>query len=290
MESQELRLVDTFAEEPFGGVPLPVVAGGVDDDRLRALAREVGAPGAVTDDGGLRYADRGGVHAPVTAAVAGGVGLHAADALAAGDHTLVHAGTEYDIAVESDRHVAVEAPAQQVAGVRGRTEEAASALGIDPTGIRAVESLPVGRAGDTLVVPVSYLEHLTAATPDDDALATVFAESDIERALAVTFDTLHERADVHARVFARDEGIESTYSEVAASGIAAAGCGAYLAEFDAFDGDREKLRIESGHALDRPAGLTTTLAERPTVTGSGLVAVDGTVSLPEPTSDDIVEL
>jgi predicted PhzF superfamily epimerase YddE/YHI9 len=124
------------------------------------------------------------------------------------------------------------------------------------------------------------------------------------RVLAFTFDTLVEEADVHARIFdpgaTGNGGATSTETatgntgtadtEVAASGLASAACGAYLSAHDAFDGDREVVGIESGHVLDRPARLTTTVATAPRVAGSGLVAVDGSVTVPEAESDDIVEL
>jgi PhzF family phenazine biosynthesis protein len=299
MEDRTVRLVDAFADEPFGGVPVPVVGGDLSltDRQCRAVAGEFGATGALArDDERLRYVDRGDPRTPLCGAIAGGVGLLAAGELEPGEHAFVDANhdREYTVEVEADRRVAVDVPEQSVESSPVDQEWAAESLGIDPTAVRAVESLPVSRVEDTLVVPVSYLEHLTRASPDETALVDLLARTDTEdpaRVLAFTFDTLVEEADVHARIF--DPGVTSnggTTSEVAASGLASAACGAYLSAHDAFDGDREVIGIESGHVLDRPARLTTTVATEPRVAGSGLVAVDGTVTVPEAQSDDIIEL
>jgi PhzF family phenazine biosynthesis protein len=306
MDDRTVRLVDALADEPFGGVPVPVVGGdsSLTDTQCRAVARECGATGAVAcDDSRLRYVGAGGPQTPLCGAVAGGVGLLSAGELEPGEHTVVDAdhGREYTIAVEADRRVAVDVPEQSVDSSPVEREWAAESLGIDPTAVRAVESLPVSRVEETLVVPVSYLEHLTRASPDKDALVDLLARADradVARVLAFTFDTLVEEADVHARIFdpaatgnRRATGnAGATDSEVAASGVAAGACGAYLAAHGAFDGDREVIGVESGHVLDRPARLTTTVTETPRVAGSGLVAVEGTLTVPETESDDIVEL
>jgi trans-2,3-dihydro-3-hydroxyanthranilate isomerase len=295
MEGRMVRLVDAFADEPFGGVPVPVVGGDslLTDTQCRAVAGEFGAEGAFTRGSDqLRYVGRGDPRTPLCGAVAGGVGLLAAGELEPGEHAVADANgdSEYTVEVQADRNVAVDVPERSVESSPVDQAWAAESLGVDPTAVRAVESLPVSRVGDTLVVPVSYLEHLTRASPDTTALVDLFARTDradVARAVAFTFDTLTQGADVHARIFDPEA---PAGTELAASGLATAACGAYLATHGAFDGDREAVTFESGHVLDRPARLETTVAEAPRVTGSGLVTVCGTVTVPAEASDDIVEL
>lgn len=329
METRQVLSVDAFADEPLGGVQFPVVPGDITDAQLRAVAREFGAPGGITRDGDdLRYVELDGVDAPVAGAVAACVGLQECGELDAGQHTLVRTnpaptgttipnsdetgsedseteetGSEDEVAsndtgertitveTTTDRTVTVESPDLSVRPLPQAVDGLAEALGVPADSIADMEDLPPGLVdgadGGTLTAPVSFLEHVSGASPPDiEAVADLLEGGTPARVVVYTFDTLVASADVHARIF----DTAAAGGEIAASGLAGAACGATLSVHEAFDGQRERVRIESGHFPGRPATMTATLANNPSVTGRGLVSVDGTVGLPSQTETDIVEL
>lgn len=292
METTQVLLVDAFADEPMGGVPVPVVPETLSESQLRTVAGEFGASVAVSfDESGLFAVERteGTV---VEAAVAGCVGLGERDLLEDGEHTLtVRNGeaTGYDVELRRDGEVRVRLPQLEVAASDVSVDRLAPALGVDVAALQDVGAdLPVGRLdgfGGALFVPVNFLEHLGNASPDPETLAALLAEAGATRLCAFTFDTLGRETDMHARIFDPDaEGCERP-----ASGVTAAGCGRHLVANDIFDGDRETLRVESGQFLDRPGSLVTALEERPSVGARGLTALDGSLTVPEDDSDDIIE-
>ena len=309
METRQVLLVDAFATEPLSGVPVAVVPGEEwTDSQLRALAGEFGTCGAVGPDSDrLRYVEREGFRAPASAAVAGCTGLLERGLIEAGAYTLAverpAETTALDVSVETDRETTVAFPTQQVEDVAVSTDEIATALGIDEDALAEVSTdLQPGRTdgfGGTLFVPVDFLQHLGSVSPDSGALASLFEETGTCRVFAFTFDTLEAETDVHARIFTGRErstagstgGTQFTaVSERPASGIASAGCGAYLSGHAAFDPDRERIRVESGHFLDRPATLSVTLADSPLISGRALVVLDGRVAVPEEDDDEIIEV
>ncbi len=124
------------------------------------------------------------------------------------------------------------------------------------------------------------LDRLGSVSPAPGAVADLLGEDD--RLFAFTFDTLTAETDVHARVFEPDDK-----GELAASGVGAAGCARFLATRDAFDGEQDTIRVESGQFLDRPATLEATL-DTGAVSGRGLLSLAGTVNVPPDDEDDIV--
>lgn len=291
MDTREVLSVDAFADEPLGGMGVPVLPGdeSLEDDRLRAVASEFGATGAVERrDGELYHHAREGQASPVTtpvaAAVAGAVSLTERGDLSPG--TVTFAGnaddTVADVEIAEDRTVTV-ALEQETEESSLDAKEAADALGI-PTDAIADVDLPIGRAtgaGGSLLVPVSFLENLSNLSPEPGDLAALLDEDD--RLVGYTFDTLAAENDIHTRVF------DSTGREYAASGVAAAGCGEFLYSQSAYEGEKSHVRVASGRFCDRPATLDASLDDG-AVAGRALVSLDGQLSLPEATSDDIVEL
>jgi predicted PhzF superfamily epimerase YddE/YHI9 len=277
MERHALSLVDTFADEPLGGLAVPVVSGAeLTDGQLRRVAAEFDAPGAVGGADGLGYVARE-TRAPLSAAVAAGVAL--ADTLEPGTHELETDDGSIELELDAGRRVTTSLEDDtSVADVD--IASVADALGV-PTAALSDVDLPVGRAeaaGGSLLVPVTFLENLGQVDPDPDSVADLPGR----RMIAFTFDTVAAESDLHARV------LDEHGREWATSPVAAAGCGRYLGEQAAFDGERDRLRVESGGYLDRPA--TVEVGVDGTVTGGGLVALEGEIAVPPAPDDDIVEL
>jgi predicted PhzF superfamily epimerase YddE/YHI9 len=296
METKSVLLVDAFADEPLGGVSVPVVTDDVTRDQLRAVAGEFGADGAATyEEGELVYVARQESGGVVAGGVAGWTGLLEADAIEDSDGTLRVVSGEgdeqtYPIEADTERDVRVELPEMTVMESGVPSERMAPALGVTADSIDDVrDELPIGHVesfGGTLFVPVGFLEELSGCSPDRETLLSVLAETEAARVCAFTFDTLARRADIHVRVF--DPAVADC--ERAASGVGVAGCGQYLANHEAFDGDIDWIRAECGHFFSRPGIVETTLAASPSVGGRALTVLDGTVSVPEESDDDIIEV
>ncbi len=282
MERRELLVVDAFADEPLGGVGIPVLPDGSEltDTQLRAVASEVGAPGLVTRrDDELRHVPRTDHGAPVAAAVAGAVGLHEQADLDPGTHTLTTAESVSTVELGADRTVTVETD-QSVGRADVDATTVAKALGLSTAAVSDL-GLPVGTAtgaGGSLLVPVTFLDALGGLSPSPGALADLLDGR--TRLVAFTFDTLAAESDIHLRVF-------ESGGERAATGVGAAGCARYLATRDAYDGERDTVRVESGRFLGSPATLDAGL-DSGRVTGRALLGVAGTVNLPADEDDDIV--
>jgi len=294
METTQVLLVDAFADEPLGGVPVPVVPEALSESQLRAVAGEFGASVAVSLEDSDLFAVERSEGAVVEAGIAGCVGLGERDLLDDGTHTLtVHengSDTEYEIELRADGEVRVQLPRLDVTDADITVDRLAPALGVDVAALSDVGAdLPVGRLdgfGGALFVPVNFLEHLGNASPDPETLAAVLTETGATRVCAFTFDTLGRETDLHARIF----DPTAAGCERPANGVVSAGCGRHLVANEMFDGDRELLRAECGQFRDRPGTVVTTLEERPSVSGRGLTALDGTLTVPEDDSDDIIEV
>lgn len=292
METKSVLLVDAFADEPLGGVPIPVITDNATTPQLRAVASEFGASGAAAlSDSGARFVESGQTDTVVEAAVASWVaGSKRDDAL--GDRLVVERdGTDREYAVEQDgEKVRVELPAASTEQVSVAFDRLGAVLGIDPAGLENVGSeLPVARSaafGGTLFVPVGFLDDVSDCEPDRESLTALLTETETRRVFAFTFDTLSRQTDLHARVF----DPTATRCERATSGVATASCGQYLGQRDAFDGERESVRVECGRFIDRPATVEASLSAPVRVGGHGLVGLETTLTLPEDGEDDIIEL
>jgi len=306
MEPKPVVLADAFADEPMGGVPVPVIPGEATDAQLRAVAGELGADGALCLEA-LRYVSREG-EAVVEAAVAGATVGFDRGLLEPGTHTMALSdpdGSErsFDVELSENRQVRVALSPGSVADVATSVERIAPALGAAPAAIAELsDELPPAKTaafGGTLLVPFAFLEALGGCEPDRETLAGLLRETETVRLCGFSFDTLGRRADLHVRVFdPRERACERP-----ASGVAVAGCGRYLAEYGAFDATDEPteadpdgtasgsrtLRVECGRFLDRPATVVTSL-DGSRVGGTALAVLDGSVSLPEASDDEIVEL
>jgi predicted PhzF superfamily epimerase YddE/YHI9 len=275
-------VVDAFATEPMAGRPVAVVPdGGLSDDQYRAIAGELGADAVLAvEDGAPRAVGEGG---HVSAAVAAGALVD--EAYEPGDVT-VTGTTELSATVRADGTVAVDLPPAEHRVVDADDREIADVLGIDSAALADVGAdLPAARvdAGrGALAVPVNFLEHLGGADPDGAALAALLDAVDAALLYAFTFDTLAAGTAWHARAFSPD-------GERVAAARAAAACGAYVRDAGAIDADETEVVAASGQFLDRPSRVTVDL-EASRVRGHALTVFDGTVTVPDSSEDDIIEV
>ena len=298
MERRQVLLVDAFAEEPTGGQSVAVVPGNsLPNNQLDAIASELSTSGVVTyDDGTLTYRDCDGTQAVITAAVAGYAALSNRGLIPPSTHEFAvepspSPADPFLVELADDGSVSVDVPHETPEPVEADTEVIAAALGIDVATLDDVGAdLPAASTeafGGTVAVPVNFLEHLSSASPDIGALASLLESEDCSRLFAFTFDTLEPDTDVHARVF----DPEAAGNERPASGVGAAACSAQLARWSAFDGDRERITFETGRFVDRPGRIETTVSEQPSVGGTALTVLDAEISLPpEEDGDGIIEV
>lgn len=280
----DVLVVDAFATEPMAGRPVAVFPDAdLTDGQYRAVADELGAAGALAATSDGLYA----------------VGARADVALAVASGALVERGREpgsatvrghRELAVElaADGTVTVALPAAESRPVEVASTEVADALGIDRAALADVGAdLPLARVSagaGYLAVPVNFMEHLGGADPDREWVAGILDEVDAEAVYAFSFDTLAAEVDWHARVVTRE-------GEVAASARAAAATARYVLRQGALDAGRDSLVAASGHFIDRPSRVRVVLSgDAPEVAGTSLTVFDGTVTVPEPDDDDILEV
>lgn len=299
MERRQVLLVDAYADEPTGGRQVAVVPGGkLSETRKRAIASELSTGGIVTyNDGNLRYTACDGTQDVVTAAVAGYAALSNRGLIAPSTHEFaVDADSlspepPYLVDLTENGAVRFEMPAQNPEELSVETPALAEAIGVDVATLDDVGAdLPAAKTevfGGTVLVPVNFLEHLSGASPDVCELASVLEKTGCDRLFAFTFDTLEPDTDVHARIF----DPSAAGNERPASGVGTAACGAQLARWSAFDGDREEITVECGRFIDRPGRLQTTLSETPRVGGNALTVSDSELLCPPEEDDDgIIEV
>ncbi|WP_410765482.1 PhzF family phenazine biosynthesis protein [Haloferax sp. DFSO60] len=298
MDSRRALLVDAFTSESLTGNVAGVVpdADGLDDDQMRAVAAELGASetafvcSSSTADYRIRYfSPTQEIDLCGHATIASFAHLFADSALEAGDYSLeTNVGT-LDISVEDSGMVWMAQNAPTVTQLDIEYERVATALGIDPAALQDVGAdLPIAHASTGLpflVVPVNFLEHLSGASPDQQAIADLADEHDAAGIYAFTFDAIDAESTLHARCFAPSVGIP----EDPATGTASGACGAYLDRFGAFDTLPDELRFEQGHFIDRPSNVSVRVAERVRVGGTAVQSLDGKISIPEYGDDDIIE-
>jgi len=299
MDTYRTLLIDAFAAEPLAGNAAGLVpdAAGLTDDRMRAIARELGAsetafltPDADDADRRIRYftptqeVDLCG-HATVAALSF----LHEEGALDAGEGSLRTNVGVLDVAVTSDGVAWMTQDEPSVETVDLDYDRAGEALGVDPAALRDVGAdLPAAVASTGLpflTVPVNFLEHLGNADPDMEALDALAAEHGATGVYAFTFDTLAADSTLHARMFAPGAGVP----EDPVTGTASGACGAYLRAVDAFDDLPDEMRFEQGHFVDRPGLVRVRVGDDVRVGGRAVTALDGSLAVPSTDDDDILE-
>lgn len=280
----DLLVVDAFATEPMAGRPVAVFPDAdLTDGQYRAVAEELGAAGVLAAEPDGLYGV--GARADVALAVAGGALVERGRE--PGSETL-RGHRELAVETAADGTVTVALPAADSRPVGVAESEVADALGVDRAALADVGAdLPLARVSagaGYLAVPVNFMEHLGRVDPNREWVAGILDEADAEALYAFSFDTLAAGVDWHARVLTRE-------GEVAASARATAATARYVLQQGALDADRDTLVAASGNFIDRPSRVQVDLAGAdPGVTGTSLTVFDGTVAVPEPDEDDIIEV
>ncbi|MFB6103721.1 MAG: PhzF family phenazine biosynthesis protein [Halobacteriaceae archaeon] len=295
MDRRRILLVDAFSESPLAGNAAGVVpeAAGLSTGQMRAIAAELAVSETAfilpseTADRQIRY------FTPSTevdlcghATIASHAHLLEDGVLAAGTHTLETPVGVIDVEVTPDEMVWMTQDTPRVETVTVDSDRLAAALDLPVAALDQVE-LPTAVAStgvSFLVVPVTFLEPLGGADPDDDAVAAIADEYDAAGIYAFTFDTIDAESTLHARCFAPGLGIAEDPVTGTASGAAAA----YLRTVDAFDSLPEQLRFEQGHFIDRPGHVAVRAHETIQVGGRATTSVDGELRVPPDTDDEII--
>jgi len=313
MEHRRALLVDAFTDEPFAGNAAGVVptADGLADDQLQAIADEL----AVSETAFFTESDeadrRVRYFTPTTevdlcghATIASHAHLLDDGVIEPGTHTLETNVGVLDVEVEADGTVWMTQDDPEIREVDLGYERVADALGIDHAALEDVGAdfpLAVASTGlPFLVVPVNFLEHVSAMDPDHREIEAISEDVDAAGIYAFTFDALEADSTLHGRMFAPAAGVP----EDPVTGTASGACGAYLREYRAFDGGEaqrasdatgeqrdpgafpDEMRFEQGHFVDRPGYVRVRIGEAVRVGGRAVPAFDGELRVPEPDDDD----
>lgn len=299
MDDHRTLLVDAFTDEPLAGNAAGVVpdADDLTDAQMQAVARELAVSetafllSSTTADRKVRYftptqeVDLCG-HATVGSHAA----LYGDATIDPGVHTLETNVGVLEIEVTDEGRVWMTQDAPTVREVDLDYDAAGAALGIDPAAFRDVGAdLPAAAASTGLpflVVPVNFLEHLSAMSPDMAAIDELAARYDCTGVYVFTFDALDADSTLHARMFAPGAGVP----EDPVTGTASGACGAYLRAVDAFEGEMPaEMLFEQGHFVDRPGYVRVRVGEEIRVGGDAVVSLDGSLAVPEADEDEILE-
>ncbi|MBB6646340.1 PhzF family phenazine biosynthesis protein [Halobellus ruber] len=299
MDTRRALLVDAFTADPLAGNAAGVVpeAEGLSTDRMAAVAAELAVSETAfllpSDDADRRlryFSPTQEVDLCGHATIAAHAHLHEEGAIDPGEYTVETNVGVLDVDVDPDGVVRMTQDRPEVRRVDVGYDRLGDALGIDPAALRDVGAdLPTAVASTGLaflMVPVNFLEHLSAADPDDAALDALAAEYDAAGVYAFTFDALEGDSTLHARAFAPGLGIP----EDPATGTAAGACGAYLREVSAFDDELPaEMVFEQGHFVDRPGRIRVQIGAEVRVGGRAVTSLDGRLAVPPEADDDIIE-
>jgi PhzF family phenazine biosynthesis protein len=293
-------LVDAFTDEPLSGNAAGVVpdADGLSAAQMQAVARELAVsetafllPSGPADRKVRYFTPTQEVELCGHATVAAHAFLREDGAIGAGEHTLETDVGVLDIDVEDGGTVWMTQDDPTVRRIDVEYERLAEALDVPVGSLQDIGAdLPLAVASTGLpflTVPVNFLEHVGNADPDLAAVEALCDEVDATGLYLFTFDALDGDATLHARMFAPGAGVP----EDPVTGTASGAAGAYLREVSAFDGELpDEMVFEQGNYLDRPGRVRVRVGESVRVGGDGVVALDGTLSVPADDEDEILEV
>ena len=298
MQTVRALLVDAFTDEPLAGNAAGVVpdADDLSTDQMRAVARELGAsetafllPSEAADRRVRYFTPAREVDLCGHATIGSHAHLAADGVVDEGTHALETNVGVLEIEIESDGTVWMTQADPEIRRVDLDYDRVGDALGIDPAALRDVGAdLPLAVAStgmSFLVVPVNFLTHVGNADPDMQAVANLCREVDAVGVYAFTFDALSADSTLHGRMFAPLAGVD----EDPVTGTASGAVGAYLEREGAFDEFPEEMVFEQGHFVDRPGYVRVRIGDEVRVGGRALTALDGTLSVPEIESDEMIE-
>lgn len=236
METYRTLLVDAFTREPLTGNAAGVVpdADGLSEEQMQAVARELSVsetaflhPSSEADRKVRYFSPTQEVDLCGHATIAAHGALFDDGVIDAGTHTLETEVGVLDIQVTESGSVWMTQNAPQVIEIDLDYDAAGEALGIDPDAFRDVGAdLPPAYASTGLpflILPVNFLEHLSAMEPDFEAVAELAAKHDTEGIYTFTFDAIGRSQDstLHGRAFVPGLGID----EDPVTGTASGACG-----------------------------------------------------------------
>lgn len=260
-----------FAARQNGGSPCPVVlsAGRLSDSEMQSLARTFGLdtvfilnPQSEAADIRLRYfvpdKEMGisghATIAAITVALANGMlqrhGVRVETSSGVFDASWVLREGSYVVTLEQN---------PPVFGLHPPAGRAAAALNVSAdcvaSGESPVQAVSVSRA--KLLVPLTDARTLNCLVPDFEVLWELCDELDVSGVYAFTRHTDKPDVDAEARQFPLRAG----FPEDAATGVAAAALGAYLATYDLkCRSGQHEFRIAQGYAMCAPS-LIEAIAE-----------------------------
>jgi len=137
------------------------------------------------------------------------------------------------------------------------TDDIAAAVGLLPSEIGFANHAPrLARTAATFaLVPVASREALNRAAPNGSYWSQTFTDEGVVGAFFYSRDCINASSSFHARMFAPDSGIP----EDPATGSAAIGFAAALADFDGLPDGVHRRNIEQGYAMHRPSLMTLTI-------------------------------
>ena len=300
METRRALLVDAFTSEPLTGNAAGLVpeADGLTDEQMQAIAGELNASEtAFLLSGGdadrrIRYfTPTQEVDLCGHATVASHAWLAEEGVIDDGTHTIETNVGVLDVEVDEGTIWMTQDDAE-VEEVDVDYERVAAALGADRATLADVGAdMPLATASTGLgflVVPVNFLEAISGLDPDLGAIAELTEELGVTGVYAFSFDALAAESTLHGRMFAPAAGVD----EDPVTGTASGAVGAYLREVRAFDGELPaEMVFEQGHFVDRPGRVRVRAQSDPvSVGGRAVTALDGSVAVPEPEDDDIIEV
>ncbi|SFB72533.1 phenazine biosynthesis protein PhzF family [Halobiforma haloterrestris] len=303
METTRIVQVDAFTDEPLAGNPAGVVpdADDLSTEQMQAIADEM----AVSETAFLRSsaaADRRIRYFTPTqevdlcghATIGSFAYLYERDDLDPGTTTLETNVGVLEIEVAEDGTVWMTQDAPRIREVDVGYDRVADALGVDRAALEgASDDIPLAVSSTGLpflIVPITYLSDLGSADPDMNAVEDLADAVDAAGVYLFTFDALERESTLHGRMFAPGAGVP----EDPVTGTASGAVGAYLDRFGAFDDDfPEELRLEQGHYVDRPGIVRVRVrvgdGDGVRVGGRGVVALEGSLVVPDDEEDEILE-
>ncbi len=270
MRSDQTEVVHTrvFAAGRNGGNPCPVVlsADRLTDSEMQNLARRFGLdtvfilkPQSEAADIRLRYFvpdHEMGISGHATIAA---ITVALAKKIVRSDHLKIETASglfEVTWLQNKDGYLVTLGQNPPVFGSKASPDQVAHALNIAVDEIALEESpiqaVSVSRA--KLIVPLKDWRTLNRLAPDFDALWRLCDGLQVSGLYPFTRHTNKENADAEARQFPLRAG----FLEDAATGVAAAALGAYLATYDLkCQPGRHEFRIAQGYAMGAPSVIET---------------------------------
>lgn len=296
---RQVNVVDAFTDEPLTGNAAGVVleADDLSDGQQQAIARElsVSETAFLTESSGadrrIRYfTPTMEVDLCGHATIASHAYLFEEGMIDAGTHRLETNVGVLEIEVTEEGVVWMCQDEPRIERVDLDYRSVADALGIDRATLADVGAdLPLAVASTGLpflVVPVNFLASLGGIEPDHVAIESLCEEVGATGLYAFTFDTLEADSTLHARMFAPGAGVP----EDPVTGTASGAAGAYLRRFDAFGNDPPaEMRFEQGHFLDRSGEVRVRVGDGVRIGGRAILALSGTLHLPEADEGGILE-